>query len=172
MSAKNKFRALSLICLYPIISTFLMTLIWQISQQYIEPFIGGYYFKWVYLYTENNPNWLSNEHLTSTRILYFIYIGSYLLLVLLTGLALCRRRGKSICTWCICGLWLADCGWIVADMVMSSVRWQSFFLLGEHLIFILCATCFSVQYHRLKKTNPELFRKSHRKNKIYRKRFQ
>lgn len=172
MSAKNKLRVLSLISLYPVVSTFLMTLIWQIVQQYVEPFIGGYYFKWVYLYTENNSDWLSKEYLTATRILYLIYIGAYVLLIIFTLFVLFHRRGKAVCTWCICGLWLADCGWIVADMIMTGVRWQSFVLLGEHLIFIVCAFFFSILYFRLKKTDPELFRKRSRKNKVYRKRFQ
>ncbi len=172
MSAKSKMRALSLISSYPIFSTFLMTFIWQILQKYVTPFLGGYYFKWVFLYTESNPDWLSEEYLPSTRILYSVYIGAYFLLALLTLLVLFRRRGKALCSWCICGLWLADCGWIVADMVMSEVRWQGVFLLGEHLVCIAGAVLFSVLYLQLKKSEPALFQKRYRKKKVYRKRFQ
>lgn len=172
MSSKNKIRALSLISLYPLISTFLMTLIWQISQQYLTPFLGGYYFKWVFLYTDNNPDWLKEPYLPLTRILYSIYIGAYLLLVLLAVLILFRRRGKALCSWCVCGLWLVDCGWIVWDITMSGIQWQLFFLLGEHLIFIVLTLYLSFLYLRVKKTAPELFHAKKHRNNVYRKRFQ
>ncbi len=172
MSAKNKLRVLSLICLYPMISTFLMTLIWQIVQRYVDPFLGGYYFKWVFLYTENNPDWLSDTYLPTTRILYFIYLASYVILTALTLLAVCRRRGKAVCTWCICGLWVADGVWVILDLAMSGIKWQSFILLAEHLIFIAWAVIFSVVYLRLKKTDPELFRKKKHRRNVYRRRFQ
>ena len=172
MSSKNKIRLLSLLSLYPILSTFFMTLIWQIAKQYLPPIFGGYYFKWVFLYSENNPNWLKDPYLPLTRVLYFIYIGAYLLMVLFTVLILFRRRGKGIFSWCLCGLWFADCCWIIWDMAAAGVKWQSIFLLGEHLIYILLTVFLSVLYLQLKKTEPELFRVRRRRNKIYRRRFQ
>ncbi len=171
MSAKTKLRSLSLICLYPIVSTFLMTLIWQITQRYIDPFLGGYYFKWVFLYAENNPHWLSPDYIATTRVLYSIYIAAYVLLFLFSVLALFRRRGKAVFAWGICVLWLGDCGWIVADMVMSAVKWQSWILLGEHLIFIVWTILLSIWYLELKKTHPDLFRKKRTPRTVYRNRF-
>ena len=149
-----------------------MTLIWQVSQQYLTPFLGGYYFKWVFLYTDNNPDWLKEPYLLLTRIFYFVYIGAYVLLVLLTLLILFRRHGKAICSWSICGLWFADCGWIIWDMTMSGIKWQLFVLLGEHLIFIVLTIFLSILYLKIKKTDPELFQIKKRRNKVYRKRFQ
>ncbi len=172
MTSKNKIRALSLISLYPLFSTFLMTLIWQVSQEYLTPILGGYYFKWVFLYTENNSDWLSEPYLPLTRILYFIYLGSYLLLLVLSLLTLFRRRGKAVCSWCICGLWLADCGWIVRDMAVSGIRWQLFILLAEHLVFIALTFFLSILYLRVKKTDPDLFKVKKRRSRVYRKRFQ
>ena len=171
MSPQSKIRAFSLICLYPIVSTLVMTLIWQVLQRYVDPFLGGYYFKWVFLYSENNPEWLSASFLPLTRILYFVYIGGYALLFVLTLLTLFLRNGKVACSWAICGLWLADCGWIIMDIVMSGVQWQDIMLLVEHLIFIACTILFSVFYLRLKKEFPEWFKK-HKNKTAYRKRFQ
>lgn len=173
MSPKNKLRTMSLIGLYPIVSTFLMTMIWQIAQRYLTPFMGSYYFKWVFLYTENNPHWLSEDYLPVTRILYFVYILSYIALIILSILILCRRLGKAVCIWCICGLWLADAIWIVVDMVMSGAKSEAFILLAEHFIFISWAILFSIVYLRLKKTDPDLFKTRKRRNKnAYRARFQ
>lgn len=171
MSSKKKMNLYSMVALYPLVSTFLMTMIWQISQNYMIPFLGGYYFKWVFLYSENNNEWLSDGYLGVTRTLYFVYIGAYLLLFVLTLLVLFRRRGKAVCLWGICGLWVADGVWIVVDMVMTGACWQSFVLLGDHLIFFVGAFLFSLYYLRLKKEYPEWFKKKRWQKNVYRKRF-
>ena len=171
MTQQKKLRLLSCISLYPLFSTFLMTLIWQIARQYCTPFLGGYYFKWVFLYSENNSEWLSESYLTVTRWLYFVYIGAYVTLVILTLLVLFRRNGKAICTWILCGLWVGDLVWIVLDMVNSGIQWQFFFLMGEHLIFLVCSVVFSVYYLQTKRKFPELFKLKKRNRHFYRKRF-
>ncbi len=171
MDAKKKLNYLSLIALYPMLSTLIMTFVWQVEQVYHTPILGGYYFKWVYLYSEFNPNWLAESYLPYTRVLYTFYILGYLALFVLTWLTLLRRRGKAVCLWSLAGLWLADCGWIVADMVMVEVQWQLIVLLAEHLLFIFGAIFCSLEYLKIKKKNPELFVKKSRK-KVYRKRFE
>ncbi len=172
MDAKKKLNYLSLIAFYPILSTLVMTLVWQIEQVYHTPMIGGYYFKWVYLYSEFNPNWLSGAYLPYTRVLYFIYIFGYLALVVLAFLTCALRKGKAICLWCIVGLWLADCIWVVADMIIVEVQWQLFILLAEHLLFIFGAVVCSLWYLKIKKENPALFEIKQRRKKVYKKRFQ
>lgn len=169
MSAKTKLITLSSLCFYPIASTFIMTLIWQLFGAEISPFLGGYFYKWVFLYSENNHDWLKEPYLGITRALYFVYIFSYILLVLLALLAL-RRRGKAVCAWGICFLWLGDCGWILSDMIMTGAEWHCFILLGEHLVYIAVTLLFSFFYLRLKKDEPQLFKKR-RKKKAYRNRF-
>ncbi len=169
MSAKNKLTILSALCFYPVVSTFLMTLIWQFFGAEIPPFLGGYFYKWVFTYSENNPDWLKEPYLAATRALYFVYIFSYVLIFLLALLSL-RRRGKAVCAWGICLLWLADCGWIVAEMIMTGAEWHYFVLLGEHLVFVAVTVLFSLFYLKLKKDEPGLFKKR-RRNKTYRNRF-
>ncbi len=171
MTPKKKLQWLCCVALYPMVSTFLMTLIWQIFQQNFTPFLGGYYFKWVYLYSENNEQWLSESYLTMTRWIYFAYLAAYLSLALLTVLVLFRRKGKAVCIWGICGLWIADIVWIVLDIVNSGVQWQFFILIGEHLIFVLCSVLFSVYYIKLKREFPQWFKKKKRKYNLYQKRF-
>ena len=171
MSPKKKLNLFSLIALYPLVSTFLMTMIWQIVQSYVTPLLGGYYFKWVFLYSENNNEWLSDSYLTVTRILYFVYLSAYLLLFILTLLVLFRRRGKAVCLWAICGLWIADGVWIIIDMAMTGACWQLFVLLGEHLLFLGVAFVFTLYYLKLKKEYPEWFKKKRRHKNVYRKRF-
>ena len=170
MSAKAKLRAISVLALYPMASTFLMTLIWQIFGTSVEPFMGGFYFKWVFLYTENTPQWLQEEYLLLTRILYSVYVAAYLFMAILTLLILFRRRGKAISIWLLSALWLADGVWIVLDMMNISIRWQSWILLGEHCIFITLSILSSLVYLRVKKENPQQFRKK-RKQIVYRNRF-
>lgn len=170
MSAKTKLRAISALCLYPMVSTFLMTLIWQIFGTSVEPFLGGYYFKWVFLYTEHNPDWLEAEYLFTTRVLYFVYIAAYLLLAILTLLILFRRRGKAISIWILCSLWIADGVWIVLDMINTVTSWQPWVRLAEHFVFIALAVLGSFVYLQVKKENPQWFRKK-RKQIAYRNRF-
>ncbi len=170
MNAKKKLNYLSLIAFYPILSTLLMTLIWQIEQVYITPFLGGYYFKWVYLYSEYNGNWL---YLPYTRVLYTVYILGYLTVFVLTWLIVLRRKGKALGLWCLSGLWLADCGWILAEMIMTqNTQWQSFVLLAEHILFIAIAMFCSLYYLKIKKKHPELFVRKHPRKKAYKKRFE
>ena len=171
MTPKKKLQLFSCIAIYPLFSTFLMTMIWQITQQYLAPFFGGYYFKWVYLYTEYNDDWLATSYLTATRWIYFIYIFAYVALLILTALALFRRNGKAICIWAICGFWIADIVWIVLNLINTGVQWQSYVLIGEHVIFLFFAALFSVYYLKFKKEFPELFRKKKRYRNAYRNRF-
>lgn len=147
-----------------------MTLIWQIVQQYIAPFLGGYYFKWVYLYSENNEEWLSESYLTATRWLYFIYIFAYISLFVLMVLVLFRRNGKAVCLWAMCGFWIADIVWIVLDLINTGAQWQLFILIAEHVVFLFFAALFSVFYLKMKKEYPELFRRKKR-YRVYKKRF-
>lgn len=159
----RKFCPLSLICLYPMVSSFVMSMIWSFSQVYFPPFMGGYYFKWVFLYTENNPDWLGGELLVRSQVYYSIYIIFYFILTVLTLLALFFRRGKVLSAWMICFVWLTDSGWIVWDMVSSGVRWQGIVNLAEHMIFLIWTIVFSLAYIRLKKASPELFKRKKRK---------
>lgn len=154
---KGKLMPLSLICLYPLVSTFLMTLIWQIVQIYIPHFMGGYYYKWVYLYTLNNTEWLSSEHIVASRIYYFIYIGSFLLLLILSACAFFARKFKPYFAWAICLLWLGDCGFMVWDLFFNEGHWLGFLCLAEHVIFVLWTVTLSVFCLRLRKTDPNLF---------------
>lgn len=172
-SPKMKLLPLSLVCLYPMVSTFVMTLIWQIQQSFSLPFLGVNYFSWVQLYTVETPNWLGAEMLLRTRIYYSVYVVAFVVLAILTVLALVCRRGKAICSFAIAGLWLADCGWIVWDMISAGVTWQNILNLSEHLIFLAWIVLLSLMYLHLKKTNPELFvRKSRKRHKnVYRSRF-
>ncbi len=171
MTQKQKLQLFSLLSTYPLLSTFVMTLIWQITQNYLPPFFGVYYFKWVFLYSEYNEDWLSENYLAATRWLYFIYLSSFVILTILTLLVLFRRNGKAVCIWAICGLWIADSVWIVLDIINSANGWQMYFLLAEHLIFLIWAGVFSVYYLKLKREFPELFKKRKRNQYQYRTRF-
>lgn len=164
-SAERKLIPLSLICQYPLISTFLMSLIWQFAQVYTPHFLGGYYFKWVYLYTADNTDWLGADKITASRIYYFIYIFGYLLLLSFSLWALLFRNGKAIAAWGICFLWLADCGWVVYDMISSELSWNGIICLAEHVVFILWTIVFSLFYLRLKRSDPGLFCSRPRKKK-------
>jgi len=155
----RNFLSVKLVCLYPILSTFLMTMVWQVTQFYYKPFLGGYYFKWMHLYTVDNANWLSGSLKTQSQVLFSVYLFSYILLSVLTLLAVFSRRRKHVYLWGICGVWLADAGWIVWDMVhFQTVRWQHVVNLVEHLLFLAVAIAVSVLYLRLKKQEPDLFK--------------
>ena len=171
LSPIKKLRIASLISCYPLVSTFAMTLIWQIMQLYCDPFLGGYYFKWVFIYTLKNPNWLEEESLTLSRVYYSVYVLGGILLAIATVLLLVRRRGKAICAWIISALWLADSAWIVRQLCTDGVSWQGSVNLAEHLLFLAAMLWFSFWYLKLRKSSPELFPRKKKKRPVYRARF-
>lgn len=176
MSAdRRKLMPMTLVCLYPLVSTFLMTMIWQITQYYYKPFLGGYYFKWVYLYTVDHSDWLRGDLKVQSQVLFSIYLAAYFIVTVLTVIALCSRRLRPYMAWGMCVLWIADGYWIVWDMLhTNNFAWQYFFNLCEHLLFFVAVAVFSVLYLKLKRAEPDLFvprpRKWFRK-KTYTKRF-
>ncbi len=174
-SDRQKLLPMTLVCLYPLASTFLMTMIWQIAQHYYKPFLGGYYFKWVHLYILENPNWLRGELKVQSQVLFSVYLAVYAILAMLTVLSLCSRRKRPYMAWAMGVIWIADGYWIVWDMLhTNNVCWQYVFNLVEHLLFLIAAVVVSIQYWKLKRAEPELFLRKKRKvfrKKTYVKRF-
>jgi hypothetical protein len=165
---RKKMLPINLVCLYPLVSTFLMTMIWQVAQYYYKPFLGGYYFKWMHLYIVDNGDWLEGSLKAQSQVLFSVYLAAYLLLAVFTVLAVFSVKRKLIYLWAVGILWLADFGWIVWDMIhFQTVRWQHIFNLAEHLLFFAAVVLASLYCFRLKKAEPELFKV--KKKKFFRK---
>lgn len=173
---RRKVTPMMLVCLYPLVSTFFMTLIWQITMFYYKPFLGGYYFKWVHLYTVDNSDWLRGDLKGQSQVLFSIYLLSYVALVTFALIAYFSRRLRPYMAWGMGLIWIADGYWIVWDMLRTEdVCWQYIFNLVEHLLFLAAVVIFSIYYLKLKKTDPHLFvvkkRKPWFRKKSYEKRF-
>ena len=165
---RQKLTPMLLVCLYPLVSTFLMTMVWQITQHYYKPFLGGYYFKWMHLYTVDNSNWLQGELKAQSQVLFSIYLAAYLLLFAFVLISVFFLRLRAYMAWGMGLVWIADGGWIVWDMIhKSNVCWQYIFNLTEHVLFLGAVVVFSVRYLKLRKNNPELFAKKVKKEKKY-----
>ena len=163
-SLKRKILPASLVGFYPLVSTFLMTLVWQILQNYCIPFMGVYFFSWVQVYAEVNPAWLSGSGKTLSQIFFSIYLIGVLACFVLSLLACFRRKGKAVCLWILCGIWSADLGFLLWDMFANGVYWQQCICLGEHLIFLAWALLFSLFYLKAKQEDPEYFKSKKQRN--------
>lgn len=144
---------LTALCWYPVFSTLVMTLIWQFVQIYYTPFMGGYYFQWIYLYTQDHPDLFSGDLKFQSQILYAVYILTLIAVPVLTVLAAVRERQRSYFAWALCGLWAADCGWILREMAISGGKWQEGVNLAEHLVFLVLTVAISLLSLKSKKTN-------------------
>lgn len=150
-------KILSVLCCYPIASTLLMTLVWQIAQYYHLPFFGGYYFEWIYLYTADYPELFSGAMRSQSQILYSVYLICIIAVITLTVLAIRKKHLRAQFSWGLCAFWTADLGWLLYEMSFNDIEWQHWALFFEHLLFIVLTVCASILYLRLKSTDPVRF---------------
>lgn len=160
---------LSLLCLYPTVSTFAMLMVWQITQVISAPFMGFYYHSWIYIYFMDHT---FQENRPMPQILFSAYLLCMIALLVLAILALAKKRLRTYFAWAICGIWVADCGWILREMAYSGGVWQDGVLLAEHLLYLALTVFFSILYLQLKKKEPGRFKgKKKKKKAVYTSRF-
>ena len=161
---------LLLLSLYPVVSTFAMLTVWQITQVISAPFMGFYYNSWIYIYFMDHT---FQEGKPLPQILFSVYLLCMAAIFVLTVLALAKKKARPYFVWALCGLWVGDCGWILREMALSGGRWQECVNLAEHLLFIAFSVIFSILYLQLQKKEPQRFksRKKRKKKAAYTNRF-